>query len=117
MSLVGWDDGYPAASAASISAGLKRRIAVSAGAAAAALDQQLDHSHDLWQEAPEGGQRCPDGGARTAVAQSVLPAVAQPSVADRVAPYKKVRAVEFIDSIPKSTSGKILRKDLRVRKD
>ena len=38
-------------------------------------------------------------------------------VADRVAPYKKVRAVEFIDSIPKSTSGKILRKDLRVRKD
>jgi acyl-CoA synthetase (AMP-forming)/AMP-acid ligase II len=38
-------------------------------------------------------------------------------VADRVAPYKKVRAVEFIDAIPKSTSGKILRKDLRVRKD
>jgi acyl-CoA synthetase (AMP-forming)/AMP-acid ligase II len=34
-------------------------------------------------------------------------------VADRVAPYKKVRVVEFIDVVPKSASGKILRKDLR----
>lgn len=34
-------------------------------------------------------------------------------VADRVAPYKKVRAVEFIDQIPKSATGKILCKDLR----
>ncbi|MBL3685595.1 4-coumarate--CoA ligase family protein [Leucobacter zeae] len=36
-------------------------------------------------------------------------------VADRVAPPKKVRRVEFIDAIPKSASGKILRKDLRAR--
>lgn len=36
-------------------------------------------------------------------------------VAENVAPYKKVRCVEFIDAIPKSTSGKILRKDLRTR--
>ena len=36
-------------------------------------------------------------------------------VAAHVAPYKKVRRVEFVDAIPKSTSGKILRKDLRVR--
>lgn len=35
-------------------------------------------------------------------------------VAERVAPYKKVRQVEMIDTIPKSSSGKILRKDLRV---
>ena len=34
-------------------------------------------------------------------------------VAGHVAPYKKVRQVEFIDAIPKSASGKILRKDLR----
>jgi len=33
-------------------------------------------------------------------------------VADRVAPYKKVREVEFVDAIPKSLSGKILRRDL-----
>lgn len=36
-------------------------------------------------------------------------------VADNVAPHKKVRRVEFIDAIPKSASGKILRKDLRAR--
>lgn len=36
-------------------------------------------------------------------------------VASNVAPHEKVRVVEFIDVIPKSTSGKILRKDLRAR--
>ena len=35
-------------------------------------------------------------------------------VAGKVAPYKKIRMVEFIDAIPKSAAGKILRKDLRV---
>lgn len=36
-------------------------------------------------------------------------------VAEHVAPYKKVRRVEFIDVVPKSSAGKILRKDLRAR--
>jgi len=36
-------------------------------------------------------------------------------VAELIAPHKKVRVVEFIDVIPKSASGKILRKDLRAR--
>lgn len=36
-------------------------------------------------------------------------------VADRVAPYKKVRAVEILDQIPKSPSGKILRRVLVER--
>jgi acyl-CoA synthetase (AMP-forming)/AMP-acid ligase II len=36
-------------------------------------------------------------------------------VAARVAPHKKVRAVEFIDQIPKSPSGKILRRMLTKR--
>jgi acyl-CoA synthetase (AMP-forming)/AMP-acid ligase II len=36
-------------------------------------------------------------------------------VAARVAPYKKVRAVEFIEQIPKSPTGKILRRVLRER--
>ena len=34
-------------------------------------------------------------------------------VAERVTPYKKIRAVTFIDQIPKNPTGKILRKDLR----
>jgi acyl-CoA synthetase (AMP-forming)/AMP-acid ligase II len=36
-------------------------------------------------------------------------------VAARVAPYKKIREVEFIDQIPKSLSGKILRRVLVER--
>ncbi|MFE6920961.1 4-coumarate--CoA ligase family protein [Nocardia sp. NPDC057663] len=36
-------------------------------------------------------------------------------VAEQVSPYKKVRQVEFIDAVPKSAAGKILRKDLRAR--
>jgi acyl-CoA synthetase (AMP-forming)/AMP-acid ligase II len=34
-------------------------------------------------------------------------------VASHVAPHKKVRAVAFIDAVPKSSAGKILRKDLK----
>ncbi|KAJ1404751.1 EF-Hand 1, calcium-binding site [Sesbania bispinosa] len=36
-------------------------------------------------------------------------------VAGQVAPYKKVRIVSFIDTIPRSAAGKILRKDLVSR--
>lgn len=36
-------------------------------------------------------------------------------VAENVAPHKKVRRVAFVEAIPKSASGKILRKDLRSR--
>ncbi len=34
-------------------------------------------------------------------------------VAERVAPHKRVRMVDFVPAIPKSASGKILRKDLK----
>jgi len=36
-------------------------------------------------------------------------------VAERVAPYKRIRALEIIDAIPKSPSGKILRRVLKDR--
>ncbi|MCQ4118141.1 AMP-binding protein [Rhodococcus tibetensis] len=36
-------------------------------------------------------------------------------VAARVAPHKRIRMLEFIDAVPKSLSGKILRKDLKGR--
>ncbi|MET9748119.1 4-coumarate--CoA ligase family protein [Streptomyces ardesiacus] len=34
-------------------------------------------------------------------------------VAERVAPYKRVRKVTFVDTVPRATSGKILRRALR----
>jgi acyl-coenzyme A synthetase/AMP-(fatty) acid ligase len=34
-------------------------------------------------------------------------------VAERVAPYKRIRAVAIVDEIPRSPSGKILRRVLR----
>ncbi|KAF9609572.1 hypothetical protein IFM89_017211 [Coptis chinensis] len=36
-------------------------------------------------------------------------------VATKVAPYKKIRKVVFVDSIPRSASGKILRRHLRAK--
>ncbi|MEU9590331.1 4-coumarate--CoA ligase family protein [Streptomyces sp. NPDC048219] len=36
-------------------------------------------------------------------------------VAERVAPYKRVRRVTFVDAVPRAASGKILRRELRGR--
>lgn len=36
-------------------------------------------------------------------------------VAERVAPYKRVRHVTFVDAVPRAASGKILRRKLRER--
>jgi acyl-CoA synthetase (AMP-forming)/AMP-acid ligase II len=50
----------------------------------------------------------------------VLKAEASPEeikeyVAEQVAPYKKIRLLEIVDSIPKTASGKILRRVLKER--
>ena len=37
----------------------------------------------------------------------------QTFVKSTVAPYKYPRAIEFIDALPKSATGKLLRKDLK----
>ena len=38
-------------------------------------------------------------------------------LAERVAPYKKLRALEVVAEIPRSATGKILRRVLRERQD
>ena len=47
--------------------------------------------------------------------EDVTPAEIMNFVAERVAPYKRVRQVEIIEQIPKSASGKILRRILIER--
>lgn len=43
-------------------------------------------------------------------------AVAENSLANlQVVYYKRLRAVEFVDKVPKTASGKILRKELRAK--
>ena len=44
-----------------------------------------------------------------------LAAAIQDYVKERIAPYKYPRQIEFIDALPKTTSGKIKRRDLRER--
>ncbi len=48
-------------------------------------------------------------------ANDQLAADIQSFVAEQVAPHKKIRTIEFIDAIPKSASGKILRRELVER--
>jgi acyl-CoA synthetase (AMP-forming)/AMP-acid ligase II len=52
----------------------------------------------------------PDAAARSTGAEAIMG-----WVAERVAPHKRIRHLEFIDQIPKSASGKILRRVLMDR--
>lgn len=63
----------------------------------------------------EDGQEIPKAFVVPAPEAELSAAEVMDHVAEEVAPYKKVRAVEFLDAIPKSSSGKILRRDLRAR--
>jgi len=53
--------------------------------------------------------------AFVALKSPLTPEVIMAFVAGRVAPYKRIRKVEVIDSIPKLPSGKLLRRVLRER--
>lgn len=61
----------------------------------------------------ESGEEVPKAFVVRQPGASLTEAEVMEFVAGQVAPYKKVRKVEFIEAIPKSASGKILRKDLR----
>ncbi len=63
----------------------------------------------------EDGQEVPKAFVVIQQGEELTDAEVMEFVTAHVAPHEKVRRVEFIDIIPKSTSGKILRKDLRAR--
>ncbi|MCP2261701.1 4-coumarate--CoA ligase [Streptoalloteichus tenebrarius] len=63
---------------------------------------------------PEGGEAPKAFVVRQAGAGELTAEDIMAYVAARVAPHKKVRAVAFVDAVPKSPSGKILRRALRA---
>jgi acyl-CoA synthetase (AMP-forming)/AMP-acid ligase II len=63
----------------------------------------------------EDGQEIPKAFVVIQVGQELTDDEVMQYVTSKVAPHEKVRRVEFIELIPKSTAGKILRKDLRAR--
>jgi acyl-CoA synthetase (AMP-forming)/AMP-acid ligase II len=63
----------------------------------------------------EDGQEIPKAFVVIQPGEELTETAVMDFVTSKVAPHEKVRRVEFIDVIPKSTAGKILRKDLRAK--
>lgn len=82
-------------------------------------DLRLSRSGDVFRHAVEGirqSERAGEPGQGTVALPGLAGARSpKPSsfVSERVAPHKKIRQWEFVESIPKSPSGKILRRLLR----
>jgi acyl-CoA synthetase (AMP-forming)/AMP-acid ligase II len=63
----------------------------------------------------ESGEELPKAFVVRAPGSEVTEEAVMAYMAEKVAPHKKIRFVEFIEQVPKSASGKILRKDLKAR--
>jgi acyl-CoA synthetase (AMP-forming)/AMP-acid ligase II len=63
----------------------------------------------------ESGEELPKAFVVRAPGAAITEQEVMDFVAGKVAPHKKIRAVEFIEQVPKSAAGKILRKDLKAR--
>ena len=61
------------------------------------------------------GQEIPKAYVVLQPGKEIAPQLIMRFVGERVAPYKRIREIEFIEQVPKSATGKILRKDLRAR--
>jgi len=64
---------------------------------------------------PDSGEELPKAFVVRAPGSSITEQEVMDFVISRVAPHKKIRMVEFIEQVPKSAAGKILRKDLKAR--
>jgi acyl-CoA synthetase (AMP-forming)/AMP-acid ligase II len=62
----------------------------------------------------ESGEELPKAFVVRAAGSALTPEGVMEYMAAKVAPHKKVRLVEFIEQVPKSSAGKILRKDLKA---
>ncbi len=96
------------------------RLPVPRSVAPSALVKRSEH--DLWRGHPRGRHTGLDRRAGELPKALVVPAGAELDpggiiqfVAEQVAPYKRIRAVEIVDEIPKSPSGRILRRLLEER--
>ncbi|CCH85768.1 Long-chain-fatty-acid--CoA ligase [Modestobacter italicus] len=63
----------------------------------------------------ESGEELPKAFVVRAPGSQITAEAVQAYAAERLAPHKKIRLVEFIEQVPKSMAGKILRKDLKNR--
>jgi acyl-CoA synthetase (AMP-forming)/AMP-acid ligase II len=63
----------------------------------------------------ESGEELPKAFVVRAPGSEITAEAVQAYAAERLAPHKKIRLVEFIEQVPKSAAGKILRKDLKAR--
>ena len=63
----------------------------------------------------ESGEELPKAFVVRAPGSEISGQAVMEFMAAKVAPHKKIRLVEFIDQVPKTTSGKILRKELQAR--
>ena len=63
----------------------------------------------------ESGEELPKAFVVRAPGSELTEEAVMAYMAEKVAPHKKIRFVEFIDAVPKSAAGKILRKDLKAR--
>jgi acyl-CoA synthetase (AMP-forming)/AMP-acid ligase II len=63
----------------------------------------------------ESGEELPKAFVVRAMGSELSEESVMDFMSERVAPHKKIRMVEFIEAVPKSAAGKILRKDLKQR--
>src|SRR5829696_5297073 len=63
----------------------------------------------------ESGEELPKAFCVRAPGSEISEEAVMEYMVTKVAPHKKVRFVEFVDAVPKSAAGKILRKDLKAR--
>ncbi|SOC47900.1 Acyl-CoA synthetase (AMP-forming)/AMP-acid ligase II [Blastococcus aggregatus] len=63
----------------------------------------------------ESGEELPKAFVVRAMGSELSEESVMDFMAEKVAPHKKIRFVEFIDEVPKSSAGKILRKELKAR--